>query len=156
MSTNFISSVAGKVKANRKVIKNNDVVVRKLSLQTRCQCAHRDENGKFALITPNAKSPKSPYTEAPLYRCSICEETMDLSPITEERLLASIDTINSLLNIAKMKIDFRSEKDRKIFNQISKIIYRNYTLVPDIYKMVQNGKKKKNNHDTRNNITILR
>lgn len=146
MPTNFNKSLTNEIKAASELITRNERATSNLRVKIQCDCSHRDANNAFVLMPLTGQhAKKSPYTNNPLFRCKICGAYIDIGTINEADIKIAIDRIWNLLNVTKMRLDPTSEKDAKLRKRIAKLLYRQQTLVPDCYKMIQrsNNKKKK-------------
>ena len=146
---NSHKSLVTQIQADEKVVIANERAMEKVRLQFQCKCTHRDANGSFALIVPSGNnSKKSPYTGAPLYRCRICKKELDISNISEEEFAKALDCINRVYDLGKMHLDLRAEKDQETLTTLSKLQYRNNSMLPDVYKTIRKGgRKNKNKHN---------
>lgn len=157
---NSHKALVTQIQADEKVLLANRRAMDKVQLQFQCKCAHRDANGSFALIVPqgggNAK--KSRFTGAPLYRCRICKKELDISNISEEEFERSMDCINRVMDLGKMYLDLKSEKDQETLVTLSKQQYRLNSVMPDVYKTLRKGnrKKKSNNNPMSGMIEVSR
>ena len=137
-----------KVQSQNKMIRMNEKTIEKAKLQLQCACAHRDQNGGLSLDTPHGgpNAQKSKFTGAPLYRCRECFRLLDLSRIDQATFDSSLNTINCVLDIGKMRLDLKSEKDRELENHLASLMFNLNTLLPDLFKSIvktQGNKKKK-------------
>jgi hypothetical protein len=147
---NSHKSLVTQIQADEKLLLANRRAMDKVQLQFQCKCAHRDSNGSFALAVPSGQNPKkSQYTGAPLYRCRVCKKELDISNISEEEFMKSLDVINRVCDLSKMYLDLRSEKDQETLKAFSKLQYRMNSMVPDAYKTIRKGghKKKQGNNN---------
>ena len=126
----------------------NQHAMDKVRLQFQCKCAHRDANGSFALSVPSGQNSKrSPYNGAPLYRCRVCKKELDISNISEEEFTKALDIVNRVYDLGKMYLDLRSEKDQETLVSLSKQQYRTISTLPDVFKTIRKGGKKKKNRN---------
>lgn len=136
------------IQADEKVMLANEHAISKVKDQLQCKCTHRDANGSFALIAPSGNhAKKSPYTNAPLYRCRICKKEIDISNIAEDTFNASLNCLDSLIDICKMYLNTDNEKDLDTLKKYSKLQYRMKQLLVDGYRTTRKGGKKKKNRN---------
>ena len=135
-----------KVQSQNKMIRLNEKAIEKARLQLQCACAHRDQNGGLSIDTPHNNSPKSRFTGAPLYRCRECYKLLDLSRIDQQKFDEGLNTINSTIDIGKMRLDIKNDKDRDLLNRLASLSYELNTIMPDLFKSIlkTQGKKGKN------------
>ena len=143
MANNVHKDLVTQLQANEKIIDSNERAMSKVRLHTQCTCTHRDANGAFALIPPSHNGKKSRRGN-PVYRCRVCKKELDISNISEEAFFDALDIINSVYDIGKMYLDLKSEKDRKTLRRLSKQQYKINSMLPDVYKTIRKGGKKKN------------
>ena len=145
-----VKALATQISADRKRALENHRALDKVRLNYQCKCPHRDMNGAFALNPPQGNNPKkNPFTGKALYRCRQCEKELDISQIPQEDYQKALDTIDRILDIGKMHMDLNSERDRDLLELVSKMQYQIQSTIPDLYKAICNGnkrKKKPNNH----------
>ena len=155
---NSHKSLVTQIQADEKLMHANQRAMEKVELQFQSRCAHRDANGSFALNVPGHNSKKSPYTGAPLYRCKVCKKELDISNISEDEFTKSLDCINRVFDLTKMYLDLRTEKDQETLVLISKLQYRINSILPDAFKTIRKGgrKKKTNNNPNSGYIEVGR
>lgn len=144
MPTNFQKAVHGQVKAAVSYVGKQRSVNETVLLKAQCDCTHRDSNNAISLIPPKGGNcARSEFTGNPLYRCSICQSMIDVSGLDEKTVRQAIDVICNLLQSAKLKLDPNREKDEKLRKKISKHLFREQTMVMDVYRMLSKPSKKK-------------
>lgn len=132
------------VTAAKKRANENLKALDKVKLDYQCHCAHRDQNGAFALNPPQGHNPKrNPFTDKALYRCRICEKELDISTIPEDDFKRGLDVIDRVLDIGKMHLDLNSARDRDLLELVSKLQYQLQSTLPDLYKAICSGGKRK-------------
>lgn len=138
-------SLATQVLADKKRTLENRRALDKVTLHTQCKCAHRDTNGAFALNPPQGNNPrKNPFTGKPLYRCRMCDKELDISQIPQEDYERALNTVDRILDIAKMHMDLNARRDEDLIQLVSRLQYQLASTVPDLYKAIcNNGKRKK-------------
>ena len=115
----------------------------KVAIQIRCDCTHHDANGAINLAPPTAGGPKGKFSDMPLYRCRTCNEMIDIAPVDQESFERAVDEINRICDVTKMRIDFKSERDLKIIEQIREFQYDANVLLRDAYNISTKQQKKK-------------
>lgn len=145
---NPYKQLSTKVQSQNKMIRLNRKTIEKAELQLQCACAHRDQNGAISIDTPHGpNAQKSRFTGAPLYRCRECFKQLDLAKIEQQRFDEGLNTINCVIDIGKMRLDCKNEKDRELLNSLASLQFQLNSLMPDLYKTIvknQGGNKKKN------------
>ncbi len=135
--------------ANRKAI---DKVQRKLY----CDCNHKDINGQYALIPPQGPDAPKSRSGMPLYRCKMCKKLLDLSTVSEDELNKALEVLDRIADLAKMKLEFNSEEELKLFKTITKRQYQVGTLYPDLYTAIRKSGKKNKNRNNERTVEIVR
>lgn len=151
------SENAKQIDAVSKEIVSNEKALEKIRLKMRCNCNHKDANGAFALIPPHGNGAKSEFTNAPLYRCRVCQKQLDLTNISEDEFRKAVNAIDRVCDLIKMKADGGSDEEIKMIKSVSKFQYKLQRLIVDGYSALRKGKKHKNNN--RNNdrtVEIMR
>ena len=142
MSNNVQKDLVTQIQANEKLVDSNERAMAKVRLHTQCTCTHRDSNGAFALIPPSHNGKRSRRGN-PVYRCRICKKELDISNIAEDAFNDALDILNSVYDLGKMHLDLKSEKDRKTLRRLSKQQYKMNAVMPDVYRVIRKGGKKK-------------
>lgn len=148
-----------KVQSQQKLLRANEKSISRARLQVQCACVHRDGNGAISLNSPqggpNAK--KSKFTGNALYTCRECFKDIDVSPIKQEDFDAAIDTIDRICDIAKIRLDCKTDRDRELLNDIASFQFQLRELMPNLFSTVtKGGKKKKQNRGEDNSVRISR
>ena len=150
---NRIHSQGNLVKANRKSIE-------RATLQLQCACPHRDANGAISINPPSGQNAeKSKITGAPLYQCRECYKKLDLSNISQEEFDKALYTICRVIDIGKIRGDYKSEKDRELMQNLSSIEFQLEEILPDVFQTIVksgNRKKKKGRSGDDNNVRVSR
>ena len=139
-----------KVQSQNKLLRANEKSMSRAKLQMQCACAHRDGNGAISLNSPQGgPEGKSKFTNAPLYTCRECYKKLDLSQISQDEFDRSIDIMNRVCDIGKIRLDVKSDRDREMLNDVASVQFKLNTLLPDMFNAIvkgsKNGKKKQRN-----------
>lgn len=117
----------------------------------RCKCRHQTDDGSIENLRPyKAKEAhgRKLRDNGNYYQCPICGEVFNIAPITEEEFLAAMDIVISAGSLTKVKMDYKTEKDRELGKKIGEYLWLTRTLLPDMYNMIsKNGKGKKKKHN---------
>lgn len=142
---NVYKALQTKILAQGKLLRANEKGMKKAGLQMRCACTHHDGNGAISLNSPQGgpNAEKSKFTGAPLYMCRECYAKIDVSPISQEDFDKAIDTINRVLEIGKIKMDIRTDRDRELSEEVAEFQFKLHDMVPNIYSAIAKGGKKK-------------
>lgn len=137
-----------KVAAQNKLLRANERSMVRARLQMQCACVHKDANGAISLNSPQGgpNGRKSKITGAPLYVCRECYREIDVSPISQSDLDTALDTINRVIDISKIRLDVKTDRDRELLSQIANLQFENNDLIPNLYNVIvktgNKGKKK--------------
>lgn len=137
--------LVSKIDAQHKLLNANEKSMKRAKLQMQCACPHRDGNGAISLNSPQGGGggKKSKFTNAPLYTCRSCYREIDVSPIQEDEFNRAKDVIDRVLDIAKIRLDVKTDRDRELLTQIASLQFQLDDLVPNLYgAIVKNGKGK--------------
>ena len=128
-------------------IRNAEFIASKEKIKIRCKCPHVDENGKSTLFRSDKKSD---ITGNPLFVCRLCGAYLDIGEITDDEIIKSIDTINRMCEIIKMRLRPEvSEDDDDDFKTVWKILYSlKGGKLSDLFKAARrrNNKKRMGNN----------
>ena len=125
------------------VVKENRVNRMKIdrhTLEAKCYCQHRDDNGSLTLRKVGNNRLK----------CTICEDEFMASNPSAEELNKAIDTIASVATMSKIFNQLESPRDERTYNRCCDLIFAMRQLVPNLHEAVnksKNGGRKKRRVD---------
>ena len=88
-----------------------------------------------------------------MYRCKVCKKELDISNIAEDEFNKALNCIDRVVDLSKMHLDLRNENDLEMLKTLGKFQYKLNSIIPDAYKTIRKGgRKKKNNNNPMNGI----
>lgn len=133
------------IKAGMDDLRNIKKIAKKEEVKIQCKCQHVDEYGKSALFRSKKKSDTTGNT---LFCCHICQDYIDIAPISSSEMDDAVDKVITGINMIKFRLQpQQSESDRKLFKSFAKM---EYILKSGKYKELfdkasQPGNKRKSN-----------
>lgn len=137
MSTsNSFQAMVGKASETSKKVVSAKKALNMVDLKNQCRCPHRLPTGSFALITKRGGKDNQILT------CNICAKSVNINSLPQIKVDEAIDTIDRIIDLAKMSANTESIKDIKLLGNISQLQFAITSIIPDLYK----GVKAKNNN----------
>lgn len=94
-SKNYKKAYEINKKANDEIINNQ------------CECPHQDDDGDMSIDIVHKGDRRA-------YRCNNCQKIISIDSPTKEELMDAADTVDTAIDIIKMQLNTKSEKQQRI------------------------------------------